>query len=153
ISADDERGGKMRLQSDGKIVVAGSAVYRHLPDGSLDPLFGIGGKASGPEALFFSVALQGDGKLVSLCGVQTRVGLINYECLVARLLTDGSLDAGFGINGQVVTQFSLDNGLFKEVLLQGDGRIVAGGITIQSNIVSHKPVMARYLNDDGTPLP
>ena len=63
------------LQPDGKIVVVGgssndSALVRDLPDGGLDPAFGVGGSGSRPtwaglrldEAL--AVDLQPDGKIV-----------------------------------------------------------------------------------------
>jgi uncharacterized delta-60 repeat protein len=67
------------LQSNGKIVAAGSAfnafgssadfaLARYLPDGSLDSSFGSGGKVTtdfGGFDVAFGVALQSDGKIVA----------------------------------------------------------------------------------------
>ncbi len=63
----------MAIQSDGKIVVTGIfgssdlAMARYNADGSLDTTFGTGGKVTttGFAASYgFSVAIQGDGKIV-----------------------------------------------------------------------------------------
>ena len=100
------------LQPDGKIVAGGPsrtgaynefAVARYLPDGSLDPTFGTGGKvvtsiSTGHDYLN-AIALQSDGKIVG-AGYSNQDG--NLEMAVVRWKGDGTLDAGFGTGGKVV---------------------------------------------------
>jgi len=80
------RGYGVALQSDGKVVVAGSsdgdfALVRYHGNGSLDSSFGTDGKATaslGSDAAY-SVALQSDGKIVV-------AGESNYGIAVARFI-------------------------------------------------------------------
>src|SRR5262249_42601847 len=64
------------VQSDGKLVAAGSAslpqdgegtfaVVRYNPDGSIDPSFGTDGTVTAPRGLWNALVLQPDGKLVA----------------------------------------------------------------------------------------
>lgn len=121
------------LQPDGKLVLAGHwsdasrghdhRLVRLLPDGSLDPSFGAGGRASanvtGFRDMAFGVALQADGKIV----VAGYGGSTN-DPLVARYNPDGTLDASFGSAGAVQTAV---DGVFTDVVIQPDGKIVAVG--------------------------
>ena len=116
------------IQPDGSMIIAGnfqlgsgSQVRHHiariLPDGSLDTTF----IASGTDYQILSIALQNDGKIL-LGGAFTVVNGSSLYCL-ARLNSDGSLDASFptnlGIAGQV-----------KDIAIQSDGKIaVAGSFT------------------------
>ena len=68
------------LQADAKIVVGGASspdafsqsfgVARLIPDGSLDPTFGTGGKVTtafaGAQAAISAMVLQPDGKIVAI---------------------------------------------------------------------------------------
>src|SRR5262249_27008903 len=103
------------LQSDGKIVAAGSAnsasgtqfaLARYQPDGSLDPTFGGGGQVLtnfGGSAFAGGVVIQPDGKIVA---VGTSVGGTSPPRMaVARYNADGSLDPGFGSGGTFTTAF------------------------------------------------
>jgi uncharacterized delta-60 repeat protein len=152
------------VQGDGKIVAAGVAgpsscpgtpcgsgnlfaLARYNSDGSLDPSFGTGGQVTtnfgGTDAEAYSVALQGDGKIVA-AGL-TRTGSINRFAL-ARYNGDGTLDATFGTGGQVTTSFG---GTYDQALalaLQGDGKIIAAGWTAKA-LGSAQFALARYLND------
>ncbi len=143
-------------QPDGKLVAAGLstagsapatdfALARYLPDGSLDPTFGVGGKVTtdfeggGASAL----VLQPDGKLVA-AGNSRLTGLVS-DFALARYLSDGSLDPTFGVGGKVTTDF----GGFDRIaalILQSDGKLVAGG---NSGSGSGLPSFAlvRYLPD------
>ena len=129
------------LQPDGKIVLAGQAfsntgsyfgVARYNPNGSLDPSFGAGGKATsqlnGGDGAH-AVALQPDGKVVVAGSTEGSGGL---DFRVARLNTDGSLDNSFGGNGSVAIDFqnSFDNAM--AVAIQSDGKIVVSGYTESS---------------------
>ena len=136
------------LQSDGKIVTAGSfldvnpfqrgfALARFLPDGSLDTTFGSGGRVNtdvGDEGVIFTLTLQPDGKIVA-AGDSLSPG-VNFT--LARYLADGTLDTTFGGDGLVITDFGV--GIVSEafgVSLQADGKIVAAGLG----------GLARYLPD------
>jgi uncharacterized delta-60 repeat protein len=123
------------IQADGKIVVAGDVygpnndecgIARLNPDGSLDPTFGSSGKftfSAGTEGCAANaLAIQADGRIV-LAG--SAYG--SFESFfVARLATNGLLDASFGTNGVVITSFST-NAYAVAVALQSDGKIVVVG--------------------------
>ena len=118
------------LQADGRIVVAGRsgsslpdaklALARYEPDGTLDPLFGTGGKVlttigsnAGAEAL----ALQTDGKLVA-AGFADEGGSLRFA--VARYEPGGILDSSFGGGGTVTTAVG-DSAVAHAVAVQPDG--------------------------------
>lgn len=128
----DARVRAMALQADGRIVTVGEAgrdllVLRHLPSGVLDPAFDGDGQvtvANGQYTLTgYDVAVQADGHIVV-------VGVVAPEddFFVARLTPSGQLDAGFGNQGLVFTDF--DGGLdgAYAVAIQPDGKIVAAGM-------------------------
>jgi len=135
------------LQPDGKLVTAGSsdgnfALTRHLPNGDLDPSFGIGGFVTTDfQGLAFAIVLQPDGKLV-VAGFSSVAGTQDFA--LARYLADGSPDVGFGTNGRVTTDFSGGGDTANALILQPDGKLVAAGS-------SHRPgalidfALARYL--------
>jgi len=122
------------VQSDGKIVVAGSsatggnsdfALIRYNSDGSLDSSFDpaitpIG--SSTDEA--YSVAIQSNGKIV-VAGYSSGIGS-DREIAVLRYNTDGSLDSSFDSDGKVTTTIGSDD-LAKSVAIQSDGKIVVAG--------------------------
>lgn len=128
------------LQSDGKIVVAGSVfdphgvsgelfgVARYNGDGSLDPTFGSGGKVTTAIDAFAEandVVVQPNGKIVAagIC-LTTSAG---PAFAVVRYSTDGSLDPSFGSGGVALnhpsSMFSARG--IRSIALQPDGRIVA----------------------------
>src|SRR5215470_11606481 len=122
------------LQSDGKIVVAGSVanaqnfqqggLLRYTSSGVLDSGFGTGGEVliavgtsnSGPA---FAVAIQSDGKILAAVPA-------NLHLTVFRFNTNGSVDNTFGTNGSVAITGS---GIFLPpasggIALQPDGKIL-----------------------------
>jgi uncharacterized delta-60 repeat protein len=92
----------LALQSDGKIVVACGlrspprfGIARYLPDGSLDPTFGEGGKVRThftDRSVARDVALTRDGKILV-------AGSVGGDFALARFNRDGSLDTSFGTDG------------------------------------------------------
>ncbi len=137
----DDRAHALAIQSDGKIVVAGTtspvgtqnfAVARLNGNGSLDTTFGSGGLVSadfGDAESAAAVALQSDGRII--VGGQRSDG-ISLDFALARFNTDGSLDTSFDGDGRVTTTFvdtpdSVD--LVTSVGVQADGRIVAAGLS------------------------
>jgi uncharacterized delta-60 repeat protein len=121
------------LQPDGKLVAAGNsnagstadfALARYHADGSLDATFGTGGIVRTPiggVAFAFALLLQPDGKLVA-AGFQGFTSTI----ALARYHADGSLDAGFGTGGIVLTPIGTGAGA-SALVLQPDGKLVAAG--------------------------
>ena len=124
------------IQSDGKIVVAGTtfhagtgydfALARFNSDGSLDTMFGDDGKqiANIPGGFANSVVIQSDEKIV-VAG--SAIGGGSSAFGVARFESDGSLDNSFDNDGTLTTDFSDvdDRGL--SVALQQNGKIVVAG--------------------------
>jgi uncharacterized delta-60 repeat protein len=120
------------VQPDQRIVVAGSGpggetmkVTRLRPDGSPDPGFGTSGTATidfgALEDLAGGAALQPDGRIVVAGYTQA-----DEDVAVARLDSDGSLDAGFGTAGKRLVDFGAAT-FGNAVALQPDGRIVVAG--------------------------
>jgi uncharacterized delta-60 repeat protein len=140
-------GSGITIQPDGKIVVAGRAqvgpepsdvafgITLLLPDGSIDETFGLNGLSAVDFGISqdgaSSVAVQGDGKIVVGGTVDSEDP---YDFGFARLMTDGTLDGGFGLNGRVSFDFpSSFNDVLNDLVIQDDGRIVAVGTADQTD--------------------
>ena len=141
------------IQSDGMIVVAGSALIsnntrfalaRYQTNGNLDPTFGSNGKVHTPIGLAAearSVAIQTDGMIV-VAGYST--GVSNSRFAVARYQTTGLLDPTFASNGKVTTPFGSPSiASAASVAIQTDGRIVAAGYSGSGS--NSRFALARYL--------
>ena len=140
------------LQPDGKMVLGGYtnasggrgvlfgadqlALARYDPNGFLDPAFGRGGKVvfdgGSLDERIRALALARDGTL--LAG-----GYVNGErrsdLLLVRLRPDGSPAPGFGTTGAGVSVHNLgtNSERLSSLVLQPDGKIVAGGQTAVAN--------------------
>jgi uncharacterized delta-60 repeat protein len=131
------------LQSDGKIVVAGSipasqnqqqpGLLRYNTNGTLDPNFGSGGEVmiagnnAGPA---FAVAIQTDGKILAAAPDNLRLTVFRFN-------TNGSPDNTFGSNGVVAIEAA---GFFFPP--------TSGGMAVQSDgkiLVATGRVVARLL--------
>jgi uncharacterized delta-60 repeat protein len=129
----------VRIQADGKIVVAGAAAYstrnsrfalaRLASDGSLDPTFGSGGTVMTNVSPAYDWAngmvLQPDGKIVLVGSVSA--GSDNGKIGVLRYRSDGSLDPSFDGDGIVLADPTptYDDGL--AVGVEADGQIIVAG--------------------------
>ena len=147
----------MALQPDGKIVMAGwtyqggtrgfdFGVVRLNSNGSLDTTFGTGGLVIidfGSTADFCDdVALQADGSIVVAgSSFQANTG---WDFAVARLNSNGGLDATFGTGGRATIDFGGSEECYS-MALQPDGRIILAGRSDSNNFA-----VAR-LNGDGSP--
>jgi uncharacterized delta-60 repeat protein len=98
---------------------------------------------------------QTDGKIVALGWGPRPLGpglSDTNQIMLARLEADGDLDQGFGVGGIVKTPLG-NYALADAGALQGDGRILAGGIRRDTSN-STNPVVSRYFADPGpTPTP
>ena len=129
----------VRIQTDGKIVVAGAAAYdrpnsrfalaRVTSDGSLDPTFGGDGTVVTNLTPSYDwangMALQPNGKIVLVGSVSA--GSRNGKIGVLRYRPDGSLDPTFGGDGIVLRDPTptYDDGL--AVGIEADRQIVVAG--------------------------
>lgn len=129
----------IKIQSDGKIVVAGSvangntgtytfsfALARYNSDGSLDNSFGSKGKvitAIGSTSSARAIGIQEDGKIVVAGSSMGNFALVRYN-------SDGTLDVTFDNDGIVTTSLSayavVSSGA-NALAIQKDGRIIAAG--------------------------
>jgi uncharacterized delta-60 repeat protein len=153
------------LQSDGKIVAAGSvfvdfivgdasdidfALARYNPDGSPDATFGNGGQVStdfaGLEDDAFSVLIQPDGKIIAVGSTDNPATY--YDFAAVRYLSNGTIDTTFGVGGKVSTDFGAAGfDRAQSAALQPDGRIVAAGFAISQNGGVENFAVARYTSN------
>jgi len=142
----------LALQPDGKIVAAGDAdngsdpdfaLARYAVDGGLDATFDGDGTLTTPigpgEDRALAVAAQPDGKIVA---AGRSVNGSNRDFALARYEGDGSLDASFDGDGIVTTAIGPGNDDADAVVLQPDGKIVAGGDA--QNASDYDFALARY---------
>jgi len=131
----------MKIQSDGKIVVAGHiytlnndfdefAIARYNTDGSPDATFGNTGQVMtsfgiGTRNWINSIELQNDGKIVA-------GGFSSNSFALARYESNGTLDISFGTGGLVTTAIpNTTQGLINAVTIhQPDGSIYGGGFSV-----------------------
>jgi len=151
--AGNDFGSSVAVQSDGKIVVAGSfystggdrdfALARYNANGTLDTSFAGGGIATTEQANannhFAAVALQSDGKIVA--GGWSGDGS-DDDFAVARYNTDGTLDTAFGTGGRITHPVSWDIDHGQGVAIQSDGKIVVAGYSYDAG--KSRFALARY---------
>jgi uncharacterized delta-60 repeat protein len=143
----------IKIQPDGKIIVAGTsgnasenfAMIRINANGTLDTSFGTGGKVQttffNVESVAESIAIQPDGKIV--LGGWTTNTPNGYDFALSRYSSNGSIDTTFGVNGKIVTTVnSFGSDLICKILLQSDGKIIAGGL---NNQTGGNYTLVRYL--------
>jgi uncharacterized delta-60 repeat protein len=110
------------------IRLAEGEIERMLPDGKPDPSFGTAGdgRVPIPGLQLFAVAVDPLGRIV-VAGRDPEA----HRLAVARLLSDGSFDPGFGTLGVVRTAVSADTpanlDVGRAVAVAPDGSILVGG--------------------------
>lgn len=157
-----EIGGSAAIQSDGKIVIAGSvftgsnydsvdiAVARYNTDGSLDKTFSNDGKQitdlNSSDDFSSSVIIQNDQKIVvtgrSSDGVKNSFALVRYNA-------NGTLDNTFSGDGKQVSDFGTGDYFDEAAAIQPDGKIVLAGY-VQVDGSGSSFAVARY-NTNGQP--
>jgi uncharacterized delta-60 repeat protein len=146
----------MVIQSDGRIVLAGSsfsganddyALVRYNSDGSLDTTFDGDGKVvsalnAGNES-FHAVAIQADGKILAAGRTETALG---YRVASVRYNVDGSLDLSYDDNGKERTDIGAGDDVGYGVAIEpGSGEIFVAGAT--ANGASNDFAVLRYESD------
>jgi len=161
IPDDHDYANGVAIQPDGKIIVVGKSqdgqmsdavILRYNGDGTLDTTFGTGGAVvyNGPANAMDTanaVAIQPNGKIVV---VGTARNIDNYDVLVLRYNSNGTLDPTFGTSGVVLYNGpgnDIDNG--QGVALQSDGKIIIVGESHNVSGGYSDSLLLRY-NSNGT---
>lgn len=152
----------VRIQGDGKIVVAGStagatldyALLRYNADGTLDNTFGTNGVVqtdfNGGDDQANAVAIQADGKIIA-CGTSTVLHVNeSADYSVARYNSDGSLDNTFATSGKLIYDYSGKNNYAYAMAIGSNGKIVVVGATGGFKETLPGKMGIFRLNTDGT---
>lgn len=137
-SSYNEFASSLALQKDGKIVVAGYTyavdgfigprflLYRFNTDGSLDDAFSRSGVLEDFHFIdgYNSIALQQDGKIIA-AGYQWNG--VNYNFVLTRHNTDGSVDSSFPANKSPFNSVGFDRLYKNYIAIQNDGKIIVAG--------------------------
>lgn len=164
--ADKEIPSSMVRQPDGRILVGGhyylnsagqiqSVLARFLPNGTLDPSFGSGGRAlvivgSKTDGPLRHLALQADGKILAMAG--------GSSFRIARFMPNGAVDPSFGNGGMTTLPLVSPEGTVGTtgLVIQRVGTeeyiVFAGGTTALCQTAGGGAVVGR-LRLDGTPDP
>ncbi|MDD2780799.1 cadherin-like domain-containing protein [Sulfuricurvum sp.] len=156
VGTSYDYGSSVTVQTDGKILVAGSsrnaagnddfALVRYNSDGSLDTTFSGDGIVTTAISTGYdnanSITVQPDGKilLAGSSGVNTDFALVRYN-------RDGSLDKTFSGDGIVTTAIGTGYDSALSVTVQTDGKILAAGYS--NNGTNNDFALIRY-NSDGS---
>ncbi len=155
IDAGNEVANAVAIQSDGRIVVAGSSqvtgnayldfmLLRHNPNGSPDATFSDDGEVVTPMGVgddaAHDLAIQPDGSIVVAGGVADGSGPTDF--VLARFQANGALDPAYGSGG--IARIDFDGGYdgSRALALDTDGHAVAVGFAFGQFAA------ARVLGDD-----
>lgn len=153
LGGAEVRASSVKVQNDGKILVGGVsdgnfAMVRLQTNGSLDGTFGQGGKVvidlggDGDECV--CLALREGGKILA-GGLKSHEGREDFA--LVGCLEDGTLDAGFGVGGKIVTSLST---YYRDrctaVAVRSDGKIIAVG-QVTSNTGVNECMVGRYASN------
>ena len=156
VSSEPDFAESIAIQTDGKIVVAGSAsntsnpdvaVVRYNTNGSLDTSFNGSGITITPVGSSTdtanSVAIQANGKIIVGGGSFNSTSLTDFA--LVRYNANGSLDTSFDGDGKLTTVFGNNQDSIQSIAVQPNGRIIAAGSSYNgSNSVF---AVARYIGD------
>ncbi len=164
VGKSDDLGYTMALQSDGKIVVAGTSydpsnnsydysIIRLTADGSLDASFDGDGTAIIDVGAQYdqghTMVLQPDGKIL-VAGSSDAINTSNGNGYsIIRLTIDGSLDTSFDRDGKAIIPVGTSYDKARTMALQPDGKILVAGYSATSNGSGYSYSAIR-LNADGS---
>jgi uncharacterized delta-60 repeat protein len=150
----------VKLQSDGKIVVAGYCipdtfgydfcVRRYTTSGQSDGTFGSGGQTNvaitNVEDFAAELAIEPNGKIVVAGHCRNAVNTPDdYDFCLVRLTASGMLDSTFANGGRIARNISGFNDRARSIALQSDGMILVGGSCLSGTDVDF--CVARFLGD------
>lgn len=153
-------GSCVALQTDGKIVIAGSfrgskdtdiAVVRLNPDGSLDARFSGDGRQmtdfSGKDDRAYCITIQPDGKI--LVGGYTQSSGLGDDFALVRYNVNGTLDSTFSDDGKLTIDFEETHDRAKAISVLDNGKIILAGEAQHHGTAGSGFAMAR-VNADGS---
>lgn len=159
-------GTAMALQTDGKVLLGGTASSGSISDlallrlsatGALDNSFNGNGRVITdlaqlpPLSTARVVELQSDGRILVAGG---SLEGDSFKMIVMRFLANGQADSSFGTQGRVILPFGTEGDLAYCMAVQSNGRILIGGYSTQDGTTHF--ALARLLangaldNDFGT---
>ena len=154
------------INNDGKIYIGGYCsdasgnhfrIARYNTNGTPDLNFNAGSGSvlaafGNSSDIMNNMQLQSDGKIVA-SGYTNLNGNTDEELI--RVNTDGSIDDGFGNNGNGLVLGDINSGQDADVFLltiQPDGKILAGGVSVDfSSATQSAPYTCFRYNQDGSP--
>jgi uncharacterized delta-60 repeat protein len=170
---NNDIGGAVAMQADGKIVIAGIidtaangddfGVVRLLPDGTRDTTFNSTGRvdigfdfaaATNKMDQADAVAIDDAGNIL-VSGIAQTDGA-GFDFAVARLTPAGQLDTNFDADGRATLPFDLGNSnseVAYAMILQRDGKIVMAGAADTGTSEQNNDVAIGRLLQDGSPDP
>lgn len=151
------------IKSDGKIMVAGTAIansyngfalVRYNSNGTKDITFGPNGtiitNIGNGSAYGTSIAIQSDGKIIVAGYYDSDVGSsVNYDFAIARYHENGVLDNTFGTSGIATIAPSPTTDNCYDVQILSDGKIIAVGYLWNTTYNAYDIVVVK-LNSDGS---
>ena len=166
-SGGAEMANAVAMQTDGKIVVAGSAVeqliegqtgktrggiglVRYNPNGSIDQTFAAGGMVKTLDETLKNkdVDVVTHERVAQAVAIQPNgkiVVVTGEDFSVLRYTTDGHLDTDFGAGGEARVQMGKTSHTGYALALQADGKIVAVGSVGDKNEADDDFAIVRYL--------
>ncbi|MDF1676390.1 MAG: hypothetical protein P1U44_11805, partial [Vicingaceae bacterium] len=166
IGSSHDNARSMVIQSDDKIVLAGSsnngsdydfAIVRYKNNGNLDSTFGVNGIVLtdiGNRHNYANYILMDSSNNFIVVGSANN-GLFNStqtlafsDIALSRYQNNGSLDSTFGINGIITTQGMQNVSSAKCAIIQQSGKILVSGETFYPSSPP-SPFLVRY-NSDGS---
>lgn len=158
VGTIEDAGQDAYLQPDGKLIVSGYTsgkrfcLVRFLPDGSLDPTFGISGFAVAGIDFFVTASSHAMGILPSgkfVLGGEASSGVAGIDFALASFDQNGNLDQAFGPLGRVTSNVLNQLDSAKSVTVRPDGKIVTVGSSLNPNTGFKDFSLTRHLPDGG----
>ncbi|MEZ4749918.1 MAG: hypothetical protein R3B54_04625 [Bdellovibrionota bacterium] len=132
--------------------IVGGFLARFWLDGMLDSTFSGDGIQTlafgGEDAVFHAITTDASGRYV-VAGKRALTGSLDYDFLVARYRTDGSLDNSFDTNGHTVVSIN-SSAIARAVGVDSVGRIVVGGY-VEAGYYRNIDMALVRLNTNGSP--
>lgn len=129
------------------------AIIKLNNDGTPDPSFGRGGKVVfetyyNANDRLRSIAVQRDGKIIVGGGASYPFPFEQSDFFIRKVKRDGSIHQEFGDNGVFITDFEGSSSNYAEDLaMQSDDKILAFGITKDSNNEFRNAILCRLKNE------